>query len=97
MLYIQFRRLCLVTVIIILQFEKTGKYAERYERWLDMRVKPDGQFKKDEFKNIAETIVSVRIHLCYYHSVHYVCNYEYITFSLIVTGGHYSTRDTRKF
>ncbi|GMN65830.1 hypothetical protein TIFTF001_034893 [Ficus carica] len=37
-------------------FEKTGKYAERHERWLDMRVKPDGQFKKDEFKNIVETI-----------------------------------------
>ncbi|GMN23645.1 hypothetical protein TIFTF001_040479 [Ficus carica] len=40
-------------------FEKTGKYAERYERWLDMRVKPDGQFKKEEFKNIAETIEDI--------------------------------------
>ncbi|GMN63171.1 hypothetical protein TIFTF001_032247 [Ficus carica] len=37
-------------------FEKTGKYAERHERWLDMCVKLDGQFKKDEFKNITETI-----------------------------------------
>ncbi|GMN20888.1 hypothetical protein TIFTF001_039968 [Ficus carica] len=37
-------------------FDKTGKYAERYERWLDMRVKPDGQFKKEEFKTIAENI-----------------------------------------
>ncbi|GMN61564.1 hypothetical protein TIFTF001_030635 [Ficus carica] len=40
-------------------FEKTGKYAELYERWLDMRVKPDGQFKKEEFKNIAETIEDI--------------------------------------
>ncbi|GMN47561.1 hypothetical protein TIFTF001_016721 [Ficus carica] len=38
------------------EFENTGKYAERHERWLDIRVKPDGQFKKDEFKNITETI-----------------------------------------
>ncbi|GMN58010.1 hypothetical protein TIFTF001_027115 [Ficus carica] len=37
-------------------FEKTGKYADQHERWLDMRVKPDGQFKKEEFKTIAETI-----------------------------------------
>ncbi|GMN54025.1 hypothetical protein TIFTF001_023150 [Ficus carica] len=37
-------------------FEKTGKYAERHTRWLDMRVKPDGEFKNDAFKNIADTI-----------------------------------------
>ncbi|GMN18969.1 hypothetical protein TIFTF001_048561 [Ficus carica] len=37
-------------------FEKTGKYAERYESWLDMRVKPDGGLKKEEFKPIAENI-----------------------------------------
>ena len=63
MLYLQFIRLCLLTLIIKLQFDKTGKYAERYERWLDMRVKPDGQFKKEEFKSIAENIVSFRVHL----------------------------------
>ncbi|GMN59774.1 hypothetical protein TIFTF001_028869 [Ficus carica] len=38
------------------QFKKTGKYAERHIRWLDMRVKPDGEFKNDAFKNIADTI-----------------------------------------
>ncbi|GMN28449.1 hypothetical protein TIFTF001_041174 [Ficus carica] len=37
-------------------FEKTGKYAERYESWLDMRVKPNGGLKKEEFKPIAENI-----------------------------------------
>ncbi|GMN68123.1 hypothetical protein TIFTF001_037181 [Ficus carica] len=37
-------------------FEKTGKYAERHTRWLDMRVKPDGEFKNDAFKNIADTV-----------------------------------------
>ncbi|GMN57610.1 hypothetical protein TIFTF001_026720 [Ficus carica] len=37
-------------------FEKTGKYAERYESWLDMRVKIDGGLKKKEFKTIAENI-----------------------------------------
>ncbi|GMN58860.1 hypothetical protein TIFTF001_027954 [Ficus carica] len=37
-------------------FEKTGKYADRHERWLDMRVKSDGQFKKEAFKSIANTI-----------------------------------------
>ncbi|GMN61576.1 hypothetical protein TIFTF001_030661 [Ficus carica] len=36
------------------QFKKTGKYADRHTRWLDMRVKPDGQFKKEEFKSIAD-------------------------------------------
>lgn len=63
MLYFQFIRLCLLTLVIKMQFEKTGKYAERYERWLDMRAKPDGQLKKEEFKNIADNIVSFRIHL----------------------------------
>ncbi|GMN66887.1 hypothetical protein TIFTF001_035953 [Ficus carica] len=38
------------------QAHKTGKYAGWHERWLDMRVKLDGQFKKEEFKTIAETI-----------------------------------------
>ncbi|GMN19581.1 hypothetical protein TIFTF001_049931 [Ficus carica] len=38
------------------EFEKTGKYAERYESWLDMRVKPDGGLKKEEFKPIADNI-----------------------------------------
>ncbi|GMN24789.1 hypothetical protein TIFTF001_050345 [Ficus carica] len=37
-------------------FEKTGKYAERYESWLEMRVKTDGGLKKEEFKPIAENI-----------------------------------------
>ncbi|GMN42749.1 hypothetical protein TIFTF001_011962 [Ficus carica] len=37
-------------------FEKTGKYADRHERWLDMRVKPDEEFKKVAFKTITETI-----------------------------------------
>ncbi|GMN71514.1 hypothetical protein TIFTF001_053411 [Ficus carica] len=37
-------------------FEKTGKYAERYESWLDMRIKTDGGLKKEEFKPIAENI-----------------------------------------
>ena len=63
MLYFQFIRLCLLTLIIGMQFEKFGEYAKRYDSWLDMRVKPDGGFKKEEFKNIAEHIVSFRIHL----------------------------------
>jgi hypothetical protein len=63
MLYFQLLRLCLLTLIIKLQFKKTGKYADRHQRWLDMRVKSDGQFKKEEFKTIAEAIVSFRIHL----------------------------------
>ncbi|GMN61822.1 hypothetical protein TIFTF001_030906 [Ficus carica] len=37
-------------------FEKTRKYADRHERWLDIRVKLDGQFKKETFKSIADTI-----------------------------------------
>ncbi|GMN31246.1 hypothetical protein TIFTF001_046498 [Ficus carica] len=37
-------------------FEKTEKYAERHTRWLDMRVKPDGEFKNEAFKNITDTI-----------------------------------------
>ncbi|GMN22600.1 hypothetical protein TIFTF001_043544 [Ficus carica] len=37
-------------------FEKTGKYAERYESWLEMSVKTDGGLKKEEFKPIAENI-----------------------------------------
>ncbi|GMN67581.1 hypothetical protein TIFTF001_036649 [Ficus carica] len=37
-------------------FEKTEKYAERHTRWLDMHVKPDGEFKNDAFKNITDTI-----------------------------------------
>ncbi|GMN63852.1 hypothetical protein TIFTF001_032935 [Ficus carica] len=43
-------------VIKLMYFEKTEKYADRHERWLDMRVKPDGQFKKEAFKSIADTI-----------------------------------------
>ncbi|GMN57740.1 hypothetical protein TIFTF001_026849 [Ficus carica] len=39
-----------------MQFEKMEKYADRHERWLDMRIKTDGHFKKEEFKIIAETI-----------------------------------------
>ncbi|GMN20988.1 hypothetical protein TIFTF001_043214 [Ficus carica] len=38
------------------EFEKTGKWAERHTRWLDMRVKPDGEFKNSSFKIIADTI-----------------------------------------
>ncbi|GMN38580.1 hypothetical protein TIFTF001_007808 [Ficus carica] len=38
------------------EFEKTGKYTDRHTRWLDMRVKPDGQFKKEAFKSITDTI-----------------------------------------
>ncbi|GMN68593.1 hypothetical protein TIFTF001_037648 [Ficus carica] len=37
-------------------FEKTRKWAERHTRWLDMRVKPDGEFKNAAFKIIADTI-----------------------------------------
>nr|GMN21618.1 hypothetical protein TIFTF001_043354 [Ficus carica]GMN21633.1 hypothetical protein TIFTF001_043357 [Ficus carica] len=37
-------------------FEKTGKWAERHTKWLDMRVKPDGEFKNETFKIIADTI-----------------------------------------
>ena len=47
-----------------------GKWEERHDNWLDMRVKPDGSFKNEAFKNIAETIVSFRIHLKYIHPVH---------------------------
>ncbi|GMN20036.1 hypothetical protein TIFTF001_042977 [Ficus carica] len=39
-----------------IHFEKTGKWAERHTRWLDMRVKPDGEFKNETFKIIADTI-----------------------------------------
>ncbi|GMN47388.1 hypothetical protein TIFTF001_016574 [Ficus carica] len=38
------------------EFEKTGKWAERHTRWLNMRVKPDGEFKNEAFKIIADTI-----------------------------------------
>ncbi|GMN67787.1 hypothetical protein TIFTF001_036842 [Ficus carica] len=37
-------------------FEKTGKWTERHTRWLDMRVKPDGEFKNEAFKIIVDTI-----------------------------------------
>ncbi|GMN64664.1 hypothetical protein TIFTF001_033727 [Ficus carica] len=37
-------------------FEKIGKYAERYENWLNMRVKPDGSFKNEACKNITDII-----------------------------------------
>ncbi|GMN63044.1 hypothetical protein TIFTF001_032113 [Ficus carica] len=30
-------------------FEKTGKYAERHENWLNMRVKPDGSLKNEAY------------------------------------------------
>ncbi|GMN58856.1 hypothetical protein TIFTF001_027968 [Ficus carica] len=39
-----------------MHFEKTGKWAERHTRWLDMRVKPNGEFKNEAFKIIADTI-----------------------------------------
>ncbi|GMN19368.1 hypothetical protein TIFTF001_039788 [Ficus carica] len=39
------------------RFEKTEKYAERHTR-LDMRVKPDGDFKNEAFKSIADTILT---------------------------------------
>ncbi|GMN60225.1 hypothetical protein TIFTF001_029317 [Ficus carica] len=38
------------------EFEKTGKWAERHTRWLDMRVKPYGEFKNASFKIIADKI-----------------------------------------
>ncbi|GMN25091.1 hypothetical protein TIFTF001_047700 [Ficus carica] len=38
------------------EFEKTKKWAERHTRWLDMHVKPDGEFKNVAFKIIADTI-----------------------------------------
>ncbi|GMN20571.1 hypothetical protein TIFTF001_047144 [Ficus carica] len=38
------------------EFEKTGKWVERHENWLHMRVKPDGSFNNEAFKNIADTI-----------------------------------------
>ncbi|GMN51413.1 hypothetical protein TIFTF001_020560 [Ficus carica] len=37
-------------------FERTGKWAERHTRWLDMHVKPNGEFKNEAFKIIADTI-----------------------------------------
>ncbi|GMN54079.1 hypothetical protein TIFTF001_023184 [Ficus carica] len=37
-------------------FEKTGKWVERHTRWLDMRVKPVGEFKNASFKIITDTI-----------------------------------------
>ncbi|GMN65218.1 hypothetical protein TIFTF001_034300 [Ficus carica] len=39
-----------------IHFEKTGKWTERHTRWLDMRVKPDGEFKNVAFKIITDTI-----------------------------------------
>ncbi|GMN51898.1 hypothetical protein TIFTF001_021052 [Ficus carica] len=36
--------------------EKTGIWAERHTRWLDMRIKPDGEFKNEAFKIIANII-----------------------------------------
>ncbi|GMN65297.1 hypothetical protein TIFTF001_034361 [Ficus carica] len=36
--------------------KETGKYAERRENWLNMRVKPDGSFKNEACKNIADII-----------------------------------------
>ncbi|GMN49591.1 hypothetical protein TIFTF001_018760 [Ficus carica] len=41
-----------------IHFERTGKWAEWHTRWLDMRVKPDGEFKNEAFKIIADTIVN---------------------------------------
>ncbi|GMN54132.1 hypothetical protein TIFTF001_023255 [Ficus carica] len=38
------------------EFEKTGKWAERHTRWLDMHVKPDGELKNEAFKIITDTI-----------------------------------------
>ncbi|GMN61631.1 hypothetical protein TIFTF001_030721 [Ficus carica] len=37
-------------------FKKTGKYAERHENWLNMRIKLDGSFKNEACKNIADII-----------------------------------------
>ncbi|GMN65903.1 hypothetical protein TIFTF001_034968 [Ficus carica] len=39
-----------------IHFEKAGKWAERHTRWLDMRVKSDGEFKNGAFKIIVDTI-----------------------------------------
>ncbi|GMN47250.1 hypothetical protein TIFTF001_016424 [Ficus carica] len=38
------------------EFEKTRKWAEQHTRLLDMCVKPDGEFKNEAFKIIADTI-----------------------------------------
>ncbi|GMN61281.1 hypothetical protein TIFTF001_030369 [Ficus carica] len=35
---------------------ENGKWAERHTKWLDMRVKPDREFKNEAFKIIAYTI-----------------------------------------
>ncbi|GMN58848.1 hypothetical protein TIFTF001_027940, partial [Ficus carica] len=39
-----------------IHFENSRKWAEQHTRWLDMRVKPDGEFKNTSFKIIADTI-----------------------------------------
>ncbi|GMN59069.1 hypothetical protein TIFTF001_028161 [Ficus carica] len=37
-------------------FEKTGQWAARHNVWLDMHVKPNGEFKNPSFKIIGDTI-----------------------------------------
>ncbi|GMN27662.1 hypothetical protein TIFTF001_001744 [Ficus carica] len=46
------------------RFEKTGKWAERHDRWLNIHVKPDGEFKNEAFKIITDTI-----ELCAKHGI----------------------------
>ena len=51
----------LTSVMIKLQYEKTEQYAERYDNWLNMRSKPDGSFKDEACRSVADKIVSFRI------------------------------------
>ena len=44
---------------VILQFKKTGKWAERDTLWLDQQTGVDGELKDPACKNISELIVSL--------------------------------------
>ena len=59
MLYFLIFPLCLLTVIIKLQFEKTRQWVAQHTVWLYIRVKPDGEFKNPSFKIIGDIIVSI--------------------------------------
>ncbi|GMN60245.1 hypothetical protein TIFTF001_029336 [Ficus carica] len=55
------------------RFEKTGKWAARHTVWLDMRIKPDGEFKNPSFKISSDTILAALERtvqeLCAKHSI----------------------------
>ena len=49
-------------VISKLQFEATGEWQAKHNLWLDMCVKPSGEYKNPSFRIVGDMIVSTRIH-----------------------------------